>query len=243
MIFNYEKLGYHNLMFDGVKLSDSFVVRSFDMPWLPTINENTIEIDGKPGAWYAGRNIGTRDVTVGLGILNETRDKEEIIEMWIRLSSKLNKEEVCKLEFGHGYYVNAVLVGDTPTTTKGKWSITTATFRCFDPYIYGKDHSEPLTAGKNTFKIAGNAKAFPRFEIQGSTDVLLVNDDTGDRIHVPNLQSGSKLVIDMEHYFCKVGDIYKAADPSVSDFWPVSGDVTLSLNAGSGVMTYKEAYL
>lgn len=244
MRHNLERVGYKELIFDGVRLSDYFVVRSLNMPLLPTIEANTLQVDGKPGAYYMSRSIGTRDVMVGLGILNDTRSKKEIIKAWIDLSDKLDKEHVCKLEIGNGLYVNAALVGDTATTTNGRWSIVDVTFRCFDPYIYGREHTEQIATGLNAIRVISKAKTYPKFELSGATDITLTNNNTGDRIRVPGLIASQKLTIDMANHVCKIGETYKAADPTVSDFWPIAGgDITLNLSAGSGTMTYREAYL
>lgn len=242
---NLGKIGYDFLVYDGVKLSDYFVVRTFSMPLCPTLDPNTIEIDGKPGAWFNGNKVGTRDIIIGLGNLLEREDNvKNVIEAWAMISDKLVKNEVRKLELGNGLYVNAAMVGDSQTTTRRHWSIVEVTFRCFDPYIYRLEHVEEIQAGSNRYKITTKVPTYPVFEITGTKDVLLYNENTGDRIHVSGLNESQKLVIDMGNHSCKVGDAYKMADPSVSDFWPIeSGDLRLKLESGKGTFRYKEVYI
>lgn len=243
-MMNLGNIGHNFLAYDGVNLSDHFVVRTFDMPILPTIDANMIEIDGKPGAWFMSRKIGTRDIIVGLGILNDTKDRKEIVRRWTDLSNMLQKEKVAKLEIGEGRYVNALLVGESLPETKGKWSIVELTFRCFDPYIYGEEHEQALKAGNNTFNVKGQVSTYPIIEITGATTTTITNQGTGDKIKVSGLSTSNKLVIDMENHICMVGDVYKPADPTISDFWTIDpGNITINVSSGSGTLKYKERYL
>lgn len=244
MRFNLGKIGHNFLVYDGVNLSDHFVVRTMDMPLLPTITERTIEIDGKPGAWYTGRQIGTRDIVVGLGILNETKKRQDIIKHWIDLSDKLAKDKVCKLEIGNNLYVNAFLVGDTATSTNGKWSIVDITFRCFDPYIYGKEHSVALKAGDNKIIVEGKSATYPTIQLSGATTTTITYKEKDDKIKIPKIPSGKTLIVDMENHNCMAGDVYTPADPTISDFWPIDpGTITINVSSGSGTLKYKEVYL
>lgn len=243
-MINLGNIGHNFLVYDGINLSDHFVVRTFDMPILPSIDANMIEIDGKPGAWFMSRKIGTRDIIIGLGILNDTKDRKEIIKRWTDLSDMLQKENVAKLEIGEGRYVNALLIGESSPQTRGKWSIVELTFRCFDPYIYGEEHVETLKSGNNTFIVQGQTSTYPIIEISGATTTTITNQGTGEKIKVSGLSTSNKLIIDMENHACKVGDVYKAADPTISDFWPIKpGSVTINVSGGSGTLTYKERYL
>lgn len=244
MRFNLGKIGHDFLVFDDVKLSDHFVVRTLDMPLLPTLDANIIEVDGKPGAWFSSLKIGTRDINVGLGILMDTRDRKDIIKAWIDLSDKLAKDKVCKLEIGNGYYVNAMLVGDSETETNGKWSIVNVAFRCFDPYIYGKEHDIALKQGDNKIYVNGKVATYPYIEISGATTTTVTNKNTDEKIRVEKIPSGKKLEIDMENHGCRCNGVYMAADPTISDFWPITpGEVTINVSSGTGTLKYKEVYL
>lgn len=244
MKMNLSNIGHTFLKYDGVNLSDNFIVRSVDMPLLPSIDASSIAIDGKAGAWFSKRKIGTRDINVGLGILNDTRDRREILEAWYMLSDKLAKDRVCKLEIGNGKYVNAILIGDTETTTNGRWSTVNVTFRCFDPYIYGENHVESLKTGNNQIFIHGKCPAYPVFNITGASTTTITNVKTGDKIRVEGLSDDQTLSVDMANYSCTVGGIHKPADPTVSDFWPVGpGEVTINLSSGTGSLKYMEVFL
>ena len=245
MRLNLSNIGHNFLVYDGVNLSDFFVVRTFDMPLLPSIEAASIAIDGKAGEWFASRKVQTRDIVIGLGTLNETKNRKDIMAAWFNLSDKLAKDKVCKLEIGNGLYVNALLIGDTSINTDGKWSIVNVTFRCFDPYIYGKEYTETLKSGTTTINVKGKCSTFPVINLTASSSTVLLTDlDTGDRIRYTGMASGTKIVVDMANYKSTVNGVYKAADLTVSDFWPLhTGDNRLQLTGATGSLTYREMYL
>lgn len=245
MKMNLSDIGHDFVIFDGVNLSDHFVVRTFEMPLLPTIEASSIAIDGKAGEWFSRRKIGTRDINIGFGILNDSKDRKDVLKTWFMLSDYLAKDKVCKLEIGNGLYVNAVLVGDTGTTTNGKWSIVNVTFRCFDPYIYGEEHTETLSAGTNTIYVKGKYPTYPVLNLKATTTTVQVQDSTtSDRVRIPSTASGNTIVIDMENCKTTLNGVYKAVDPTVTDFWPLRiGENRLTLTGCSGTLTYREVYL
>lgn len=244
MMMNLSNIGHNFLRYDGVNLSDFFVVRKIDMPLLPNIEASGIKIDGRAGEWFAKREINTRDIIVGLGILNDTKERKDILENWFLLSDKIAKDKVCKLEIGNGRFVNAILMGDSPITTNREWSTVDVTFRCFDPYIYGEEHTESLKAGNNTIRVKGKYPTYPTIELTGATAITLTHNGTGDKVHVTGLTASQKLLINMAEYKCSVNGVYKPADPTVTDFWPLTpGDNVLNLSSGSGTLKYREMFL
>lgn len=244
MRLNLSKIGHDFVVYDGVNLSDHFIVRTFDMPWLPNIDANTLLIDGKPGEWFAGRNIGTRDVIIGLGLLNETREREDALEHWIRLTNKVAKNKVAKMEIGHGFYIWCMLIGESLIESNGKWSIVEVTFRCFDPYIYGEKRTYSLKTGDNEIPVSGGGSTFPVFEITGASTVTITHKETGEKFRTESVPTGQTLIVDMEHYNCTANGLYQPIDASVSDFWSLEpGKATINLSSGSGTVTYNEVYL
>lgn len=244
-MMNLGQIGDIGLVYDGIPLSDFFIVRGVDMPILPTIETNSLEIDGKPGAWFTSRNIGTRDITVRLAILGDNKDRITTMEQWINASDKLSKGEEHKLELGNGFYVNAIMTGNSDWDRNHTWNTTEIVFRCFDPFIYGQTWTEEIKAGKNSIPIHGKYPTFPVYDITGVNGALELKDETAHKtIRVPGLVTDTKLVIDMAKYHCTVNGYYKAADPTVSDFWAVKpGVADINLNQGKGTLTYTERYL
>lgn len=244
-MMNLGQLGDIGLVYDGIPLSDFFVVRGVDMPILPTITTNSLEIDGKPGAWFTSRSIGTRDITVRLGILSDNKERVEAMEQWINASDKLAKNEEHKLELGNGFYVNAIMTGNSDWKRNMRWGTTEVVFRCYDPFIYGQTWTEELKPGDNTIPIHGKYPVYPTYDLIGINGTFEMYDsDNKKTIRVENLVDDAPLTIDMSQYRCTVRGYYKAADPTVSDFWPLNTGVAhLNLNQGHGTFTYTERYL
>lgn len=240
------KIGEYEIEYDGERLSDHFVVRSINFPMLPNITAGELLIDGKPGSWFTGRNIGTRDITIGLGLINSSRSGTAALEAWVQHSNLVGKNKEAKLDFGNGYYVNAVMVGSSEITRNGKWSTTEATFRCFDPYIYGETHEVELSSGKNTVFISGKVPVSPVFEIvsDNADSLEVVNDISGKLVKVYNPGVSVPVIIDMGLHKCTIGGAYKPSDPHTTDFWTFNpGEQSVSIKNGSGKMTYTETYL
>lgn len=245
MISKLLKVGDWDITFDGEHLAKYFVVCKVDMTMLPEISINEVQIAGRPGSWYSSRQIGTRDVTIRLGLLNETRDRIESLENWVNRAYLLSKDQECKLELGDYYYVNAVLVGQSPITRRQQWNTVDLTFRCCDPYIYRREFEVPLVSGDNTVVVTGTCPAWPVFEITGGSSTFqLRNMDTGHQVKVDTLSSTAKLIVDMKRRRCEIGGAYKAADPTVTDFWPLNpGENNIRLQTGSGVLRYTEVFI
>lgn len=245
-MINLSKIGENGIAYDGVTLSDYFIIRGVDMPMLPTIETTSLNIDGKPGAWFTSRQIGTRDIILRLAILADSKNRVDIMDEWLRFSHLITKGEEKQLDLGNGYYVNAVMTGTSNITRNMRWSTVDVTFRCFDPFIYGDTHVEQLSAGDNDVYIQGDYPAFPVYTINGAEESFtLKNNDTGKVVTVHGLASDTKLTIDMAKYRCTVRDrYYQPADPSVSDFWPLEpGANSINLSSGYGELVYTERYL
>lgn len=244
-MINLSRIGDNGIVYNGVPLSDYFVVRGVDMPLMPTIDTTSLVIDGKAGAWFTSRQIGTRDITVRLGMLEETNDRVTSMEDWMALSDLLAKDEEHRLDLGNGYYVNAIMTGNSDILRNHNWSTAEITFRCFDPYIYGDTYTVDLVAGDNEIHVRGKYPTFPVFEFTGIDGTFtLTNKNNGKLVRVHDVVSDAVLTVNMEEYRCLIRSYYKAADPSVSDFWPIDpGVLHLDVSAGTGTMTYTERYL
>lgn len=245
MNMNLGKIGERAIVYDGVSLADYFIIRYVRFPILPIIEANTMQIDGMPGAWFSSRNIGTRTIQIGLGILGESEFHTDIFDEWLRLSGLISKDKVAKLEIGNGLYVNAMFTGESPIETNHNWSIVELNFECFDPFIYGKEHEEPIKTGNNAITVDGSKKTYPVFNLTASgTTVTVRNVSTGEQVRITGVSSGTKIVVDMEQYKVTMNGSFKAIDPSVSDFWPIeAGEATINVTGATGTMTYKERYL
>lgn len=239
------QIGDWDIALDGKKLANSFVVRGVDMTALPDITLNEIAVEGKPGSWFSGRQIGTREITVRLGILNETRKRIDALESWMHTAWMLTSDGEKKLDLGNGHYVYAVMSGRTPIERDGFWSKTAVTFTCFDPYIYGNTYEIPLVSGANKINVMGACPTPGLFEITThSNNFELKDTGTGKRVKLDNSGTSIPLVIDMKLRKCTQSGSYKAADPTITDFWDLQPGINnITLQTGSGKLTYKEMYL
>lgn len=244
-MINLSQIGDTGIAYDGVALSDYFIVCGLDMPAFPNIDTSSLAVDGKPGEWFTNRKIGTREIVVRLAMMTDRADRVDIMEEWLSLTPKLLKDEPKMLELGNGYYVNAIITGTSAITETMNWSKADITFKCFDPYVYGDTHEVPIHAGENTIYVKGTCSIRPVYNILGTDEtVTLENDDTGKRTVIHGMVPDAPLVIYMEDYRCTARGYYKAADPSVSDFWPLTPGVNhINLSSGSGTLTYKERYI
>lgn len=244
-MINLSQIGDTGIAYDGIALSDYFIIRGVDMPLFPAVDTLGLEVDGKPGAWFSSRKIGTREITVRLALLADDKDRIASMEEWLLVSQRIATDKPHKLELGNGYWVNAIMTGNSEITRQATWSKADITFRCFDPYIYGETYEVPLKTGSNTIYVRGLCPTYPVYDVIGSDGtVTLQDEDTGKQLTVHGMVPDARLVMDMEQYRCTVRGYYKAADPSVSDFWPLNpGENHIKLTSGTGTLTYTERYL
>ncbi len=242
---NLDQIGCPGIIYDGVNLSDIFEVHDIQVPMLPAIEAVTQEMAERPGAYYHSRKVKTREIVMKLGLNAGSRCPLDIYHAWREHSGLLAKKEPKKLQLKEDRYIWAMLTGESGIDNVGYRGIAELTFSCFDPFFYGEQRTEILSSGSNAVQVHGGVAAFPVFDITASgTTVELTNADTGEKVKVTGLTSGTHLMIDMASYRCTVNGNYKAADMSVTDFWPLEpGAASLTLTGGGGTMTYEERYL
>lgn len=245
MLSEFLKIGQYQICYGNQRLADFCIVRGVDMPLRPPITYNELIIDGKPGAWLTGVQIGTRDIIVRLGMLNATRDRVEMLKNWISHVSMIGSKKEQRLDLGGGFYTNAVMVGNSDIIQNGFWSTVDVTFHCSDPHIYGETHEVPLVSGSNKIMILGKAEVEPVFTIKSPSNYIdIQNGETQEFVRVRGIGSSQTLEVDMSKHKCSVNGSYRAADPSVSTFWKLQpGNQTVNIKTGYGTMKYTEAYL
>jgi len=242
---NLDAAGCTGIVYDGVNLSDIFEVHDIQIPMLPPIEAVTQEMAERPGAYFHSRKVKTREIVLKLGLNAGSRCPVDIFHAWREHSGLLAKSEPRKLQLKEDMYLMAMLVGETGIENLGYRGVAELRFACFDPFFYGDEHSVALSSGSNAVRIEGGCATFPTFQVTGVTgDFTLTNAGTGEKVKVTGLASSTTLVIDMGGYRCTVNGSYKAADITVTDFWPLEpGAASLTLSGGSGTMTYRERYL
>ncbi len=244
MRLNYGRAGATGLMYDGHDLSDMFQIVDVSIPLLPTISVATHELAQRPGAYFASRKVGTREVKVKLRLDAETRDPMEIFHAWREFTGIFNKTEPKRLQLKEELYCNALLVGNTPIADEAYYGVVELTFVCFDPYIYGTEHEIALSNNSTaTFNVRGACQAFPRLTLTASaTSVTVTNMVTGEYVAIPNTSSGASIAIDMEKQLSTIGGAYAPVD-LLSDYFSVEGSAQIKVVGASGTLRYEERYL
>lgn len=242
---NLDGVGCPGIVYDGVNLSDIFEIHDIHVPLLPPIEAVTQEMAERPGAYFQSRKVKTREITMKLGLNARSRCPLDIYHAWREHSGLLAKTEPKKLQLKEDRYIWAMLTGETGIENLGYRGVAELTFSCFDPFFYGEQRSVALSSGNNTGQVHGGVAAWPVFTVSGASGTFtLENADTGDKVRVAGLTASTVLRIDMANYRCTVNGNYKAADITVTDFWPLEpGEAHLRLSGGSGTMAYEERYL
>lgn len=250
------KIGDYNIVYDGEPLSDHFIIKSMEMPLLPTIGANTAKIGGRPGLWFSSRKIETRTITIHAAMMNDNNSRIDMMEKWLLQTKYLAKEKECKLELGGGYFVNAILIGDTPLKREnGRWSEVTLDFVCYDPYIYGEEHVVEFKSSNSVaFDIISEQPVYPSLvlsEYQPFDMVYIEHKSYGDytgtiktnKFRAINIEY-PWFVVDMENHTCEYNGLNVEIDPSVSDFFYfLPGSNSINTYGAKIKIEYREKFL
>ena len=244
MRMNYSRIGCTGIIFDGVNLSDAFQVVDVTIPLLPTFSAVTHELAQRPGAYFASRKVGTREIKIKLRLDAESRDPMDIFKAWREVSEIFNKPDPRKLQLDEERYCYAMMVGESEITDEAYYGVVEFSFLCFDPYFYGKEHEIALSSGSTaTFNVQGGVEAYPKLELTATTTyVLVTNVTTAEYVRVPNTTSGSKVTIDMERQLATIGGEF-APVYLASDFFSIEGKAQIGVTGASGTLKYEERFL
>ncbi len=244
MRHNYSRTGASGLIYDGVNLSDTFQIVDVRAYLLPQIKARTQELAQKPGAYFASRQIGPREVKVKLRLDAGTRDPMAIFREWREVSGIFNKSEPKRLQLGEDRWCNAIPIGETEIKFEAYYGVVELTFVCFDPYFYGREHAIAMSDGvAASFRVQGSVPAWPTLElVSSSTSVKVTDVGTGKYVLIPSVTVGTAVTVDMERQVCTKGSSYAPYD-LISDFFSLEGDAQVKVEGASGTMRYRERYL
>lgn len=245
------KIGDFNLVYDGEPLSDHFIIKNVELPLLPTIDAVTLTMDGRPGSWFVSRKIGTRSIIVHAALMNDNRSRIDMMEKWIRQSTILAKDYDSKLELGNGYFVYAMLVGETPIKRdkNGRWSEVELNFMCYDPYIYGENHNIDLVTGyRNDFMIEGTQPTWPLISLvdftkSGYVTITKESDFKKSKIVVSQGNTNYIYVNSEDHICVDRNQRFLPLSPETRFFQLDPGYNVISISDGVGSINYRERYL
>lgn len=241
---NDSQVGCTELVYDGFRISDIFQVVDLSIPVLPGIEAVSHELAQRPGAYFVARKVGTRQVKVRLRLDAESRNPTVIFDEWRKVSHNLAKSEPKKLYVGTDTYMNALLVGDSVIEDNAYYGEVELTFVCHDPYVHGQSHSVALSSNSaKTIQVAGNSPAFPVLELTATGATVTVrNVTTAQYVTIPNTASGAAVVVDMGKQLATINGSFAPVN-LLSDFFSISGTVSVRAEGASGTLEYEELYL
>ena len=244
MRLNHQRTGATGLVYDGVDLTEHLQLVEIEMPLLPVVDAVTHELAQRPGAYFALRKVGTREIKATLRLDAQSRDPFDIFEAWSMLAGLLNKKEPKKLHLGGKRWCNALMVGQSKIDDEAYYGVVEVTFVCFDPYLYGEEREVALSAGTaKEFDVTCPEDVFPVFELTASsTSVTVTNMVSGEIVTVPGLTTGAALTVDMGRQCAMVGGAYVPVNLA-SDFFSVEGKAKVKVANASGTLKYVERFL
>lgn len=245
MRYNYSRLGNKKIVYDGETLSDYFIVTEMSVSPMPDITANSQSMASGVGEWFSNIKLGTRKVEMTLRLNCESPEYVDAVHCWREVRPLIHKSEPKKLQLDEDIYLMAILTDCGDITNKGtSWQVD-CTFTCYDPYYYGKEHTETLASGANTFEVVGGCEVWPEYALTSpGGDIVITNTDTDEAIKVLSIKSGVKVAITTQPSKRKVliGGQYYAVDLS-SDFFSLDGTANIKLSGAAGTLTYQERYL
>ena len=238
------RVGATGLVYDGVDLSETFQIVDMNMPVLPKREAVTHDLAQRPGSYFAGLKVGTREIRVKLRLDAETRDPMGIYRAWLEASATINKSEPRPLWLNDHRMCHALLVGETPIEDEAYYGVVELNFVCFDPYLYGPTRSVAVEDGEAaSFHVGGSVEAWPTLELEASATTVKVTDvSTGQYVLLGDVEVGATVTVDMERQVCTKGTGYAPYDLD-SDFFAVSGDAQVKVEGASGTLSYVERWL
>lgn len=165
------------LKFNNINLPSYVKINDFRQSLIPSISQNTIKINGKPGLIDFGNEIAERkiefDFTIQGASLSDLQDKIRSFSQWLYYEED---KQLIVLTESDKYY-NAKVSQDSEITIDGTPYNTasgTIIFICSDPYVYGttKNFSfNPTTTDPINFTNSGGTDVFPKIRMTFNENV------------------------------------------------------------------------
>lgn len=244
MRLNLGRTGCKGLIYDGVNIAEKFQIVDMSIPLLPSITTSIFELPQRTGAYFASRQVGTREIVLKLRLDAESRDPMQIFKEWRQLSDIFNKSEPKKLILNEDKYCYALFVGESTIENEAYYGNVEFNFICYDPYFYGDIYKKEIKDGSVlTFPVRGAVCAFPTLDLTAtSTQIKISNENTGDYVLIPNVKSGAKIHIEMEKEIATVGGAYAPVD-LLSDYFSVMGNASVKVTGANGTLEYQERFI
>jgi predicted phage tail component-like protein len=170
--------------FDGVPIPNFVKIRNISHTILPPVQQTLLTINGRPGAYDFGNQIGTREIEIDIMII--ASEKNIMPSLLSELSSWLYHDEPKELVLGDNptkYYL-AKFTGDSQIGEELNLGRGTLRFICTDPYIYHPTRSLliPYPYGGEELELVntGNTDTFPTMKFEFTKNVSAFSVVSGD---------------------------------------------------------------
>lgn len=173
-----------NFSLDGVVKPPYLKVKAVHRSILPSINQNVVEVNGRPGAIDFGNEIGSTlielDVMIEAGALNS------LPPLLRQLAEYLYTDEAVKLVIDDepDKYYMAKLTGDTDIEEILYIGEGTISFICYDPFAHGEELTfnipKPYAGEIIQISNLGTAPTSPIIKLNISKDITALNVVSGD---------------------------------------------------------------
>lgn len=249
--YNYSQVGNKGIVYDGVSLSDYFIVTKLSVTPLPEITASSQSMAGGVGEAFSNIRLGTKTISMTVRFDAESKWSADQMRAWREVSHVICKSEPKKLQLNEDIYINAILTDRSEIEAQDTWGQVDLTFTAYDPYFYAaEEKSISLTAnGTKTVNIASGVEVWPAFEVvpTGSkTDLKITNTSTGEYIKVPSLTGTTKAIIttDPNNRKVLIGGSYYEVDLASTFFSLAAGQSKIAVSgASSATMTYRGRWL
>lgn len=238
--------GHRYVVYDGCDLGQEFELLSVAVPVYPEVEPITADVPQKAGSHLYGRKLAARDVTMQLAVRADSRDPLAISQAWREKSPLIFKDEPRPLYLDDEMFINAMAIGSSGMERARDRGIVTVTFRAFDPYFYGPEHTIDLSTSPAVFRVVSQTTVWPTVTVTGASgDLQVRNRTTGDQVVVPDVAPGATIRVDMENAKVYANGNFKAPNMELTDFFDLRPGVEyeIILNSGSGTLTYRERAL
>lgn len=242
---NFSRIGAKNVVFNGTRLDEIFILDEIMLSIMPTITTNTQQVPGRAGDYLLASEIGSRSGRMRVSLNTQQKKRIESITVFKELFDVFITDEAKKLQLGD-FYVYAQFINASDYDQVGIYGSTTLDFVCYDPYLYYKTVEVSLKNGTNNVICTSQEPVFPYFElIPTSSSMTIRNTVTGDQVVIPSgLSSTKKLTVDMERERCESAGSYVATTNASTDYFMLTpGENKISITNGSGKLTFKERRL
>lgn len=219
------------ITFNGYYLKDFCVIRDIGRQIMPAVSLSMVDIQGRDGSYYFRKKKMARVINVELMILGQT--KEDIRMTAKQLANILDTEEPAPLFFDDqpGVEYRAIVSGDTDISEDTFFGTSTIQFICPDPYGVGTSTTETAIASTGTtLTNPGNAKTFPKYEIQfnaNATFFSLIHPDGATLIGNPEAIDKVKIPAKELSFFDDANDLTA---------WTVNTGITVENGVATGAV-------